>query len=90
MALRVVSFELAVFSQSPRDGDNGLDSALSIAERRAAAAVSSSVFVELLALFMVCAHRDPTRLNACFENGHSLGDVMFVQAHHPLSRKFVT
>jgi len=33
-ALRVVSFELAVFSQAPRDGDNGLDSALSTAERR--------------------------------------------------------
>jgi len=67
--LRVVSFPTAVCSESHEDASDRRDFALSIAERRTEAAKPSSVFSQLLALFMVCAHRDPTRLDACFENG---------------------
>jgi hypothetical protein len=80
-ALRVGSFQCSVFSQSHGCRIDRSNSFLLIAERRANTAVSSSGFGDLLALFMVSAHRDPTQHVACFENGPSIENVTFVHAH---------
>ena len=65
----VGSFQLAVFSESHIDATDRRDFALSLAERRNEAAKLSSIFGQMVALFMLRAHRDATRLDACLETG---------------------
>jgi hypothetical protein len=65
--LRVFGFQCSVFSESQERVAERRDLALLISGGRADAAKSSSVFSQLPALFMISAHGDPTRLEACFE-----------------------
>jgi hypothetical protein len=74
-SLRVFSFQCSVFSQSQRQSATGWDLALLIAGGRADVRASWSIFGELLALLKVSAHRDPTRLNTCFEIGRRCNRV---------------
>ena len=65
--LRVFSFRCSVFSESQERAAERRDLALLIAGGGADVRASWSNFGELLALLKVSAHRDPTRVNACFE-----------------------
>ena len=68
-ALRVVSFPMAVCSESHEDATDRREFSLSIAERRTEAAKRSSVFSQLFTFFMFGAYRELTRIVACSENG---------------------
>ena len=61
-------YGFSVFGESQECGTKQQNSKLVSAERRADRTKMWPVFLGSHRLFDVSTHRDPTRLNACFEN----------------------
>jgi len=88
-SLRVASFQSPVISESDELATDHRDFALCMDKRHAEAEKRSAIFSQLVTLFMVRAHRDPTRLSACFQNRREWGEVVPVGWRRTARRIYV-
>jgi hypothetical protein len=82
--------ECSVFRKLHQVAIHRLDFALPIDERRSRTAKLSSIFRQLGILFMVSAHRDPSRSNSRFEVDGGPNALKPNHHFHSLIRDFVT